>query len=228
MLPEDEARHAARTLRKQPGDEIVVVDGDGGWHRVRLHHVDKQQVVGAIVETRREIGEPSYHLTIGIGLLKNRNRFETFVEKAVELGVSAIWPLQTARTEKESIRETRTHNILVAAMKQCGRTRLPALAEPQSFDAALEAAQAGAILIAHEQVESGQDLASVLRRLDGSHAAEQPMRVAVFIGPEGGFTDDEVRAVQAAGGQPVSLGPRRLRTETAALTAAAAAMLAFA
>lgn len=218
VLPEEEAHHAARVLRKQPGDEIVVVDGEGGWHRVRLMQVDRQGVGGTIVETRREVGEPAYRLTVGLGLLKNRNRFETFLEKAVELGVGCIVPLRTARTEKESLREQRAENILVAAMKQSGRSRLTELAEPQSLDAFLEAEAPGRLLVCHERAEGSPTLLEAL-------AEGMPERLAVLVGPEGGFTGDEVESVLAAGGEVVSLGPRRLRAETAALVAASIAML---
>lgn len=218
MLPEEEAHHAARVLRKQPGDEIIVVDGEGGWHRVRLMQVDRQGVGGMIVETQHGVGEPAYQLTVGLGLLKNRNRFETFLEKAVELGVGRIVPLQTARTEKESLREQRAENILVAAMKQSGRSRLTKLMEPQPLDAFLRADTAGRLLICHERAEESRTLLQAL-------AEGLPERLAILTGPEGGFTEDEVDSVLAEGGEVVSLGPRRLRAETAALVAASVPML---
>ena len=100
VLPEDEAHHAARVLRVRPGDEIVVVDGVGGWYRVRLDHADRRQVAGAVVERRREVGEPAYHLSVGLAVLKSRSRYETFLEKAAELGVQDVAPLLTERTER--------------------------------------------------------------------------------------------------------------------------------
>lgn len=217
-LPEEEAHHATRVLRKQPGDEIVVVDGEGNWHRVRLMQVDRQGVSGTIMETQREVGEPAYRLTVGLGLLKNQNRFETFLEKAVELGVGRIVPLQTVRTEKESIREQRAENILVAAMKQSGRSRLTKLAEPQSLKAFLQAEAAGRLLVCHERAERSYTLLQAL-------AEGMPERLAILVGPEGGFAEDEVESVLAAGGEAVALGPRRLRAETAALVAASVPML---
>lgn len=220
VLPEDEAHHAFRVLRVQPGDEIIVVDGEGGWHRVRLEHVDRRTVAGTAVETRRGVGEPAYELTVGMALLKNRGRFETLLEKAVEMGVGAVVPLQTERTEKERIKETRAHNILVAAMKQSGRSRLTQLGEPCTVEEILELRAYDLVLICHEQEGPEHALLTVLRRHAGAG------RILVLVGPEGGFTDAEVATVRAAGGHAVSLGPRRLRAETAALTAAAAVMLA--
>jgi 16S rRNA (uracil1498-N3)-methyltransferase len=251
MLPEDETHHAVRALRKDVGDTITVVDGAGGWYRVRLDQVGERRARGTITAARENVGEPSYHLTVAVGLIKDRNRFETFAEKAVELGVRTIVPLQTARTEKTSVRRDRLQNLFVAAMKQCGRSRLPTLAPMQSLqdwladedegqkggnragksagnsgkkderdeDDEERARSAACRLIPHERGDGRPPVLQALQR--------RPLdRVRVLIGPEGGFTDDEVRQAQGAGYTPVSLGPRRLRTETAALTAMAAVALA--
>jgi 16S rRNA (uracil1498-N3)-methyltransferase len=227
VLPDDEARHAATVLRASPGDEIVVVDGVGGWHTVRLDHATKRQAVGTVVDTRRNVGEPAVDVTVGLGLVKNRNRFETFVEKAVEMGVGRIVPMHTARTEKESVRETRLRNLLVAALKQCGRSRLPALDAPTPLDAVLDASNPAdddtLRLICHEAVHADASLTSMLTGALAS--ADRPKRVTVLVGPEGGFTDAEVDAATDAGFVPVSLGPRRLRAETAALLATGAVTL---
>ena len=222
VLPEDEARHALRVLRKRAGDEIIVVDGVGGWYRVRLDRVGEEKAMGTVLEARRDVGEPSYHLTIGLGLLKNRNRFETFVEKAVELGVSEIVPLHTARTEKEGLKTQRTENILIAAMKQCGRSRLPTLADPTPLPSLAEASTYDAAFIAHEQVQDGADLGAALAAAQGAE------RVLILVGPEGGFTDEEVALATEGGCTPVSLGARRLRAETAGITVAVAVHLALA
>lgn len=219
QLPEDEARHAVRVLRKRAGDEIAVVDGAGSWHRVRLDHTGKDRAAGTILETRQGVGEPSYHLTVGLGLLKNRNRFETFLEKAVELGVRRIIPLHTNRTEKESLKERRAENILVAAMKQCGRSRLPELTDPMALPTALNASECDQVLICHGRAPAERSLHRVVAEVSGD------ARILVLVGPEGGFSEEEVRSVQAKGGIPVLLGRRRLRAETAAVVAAAAVQL---
>lgn len=221
VLPEDDARHAARALRKEVGDEIIVVDGEGGWYRVRLDHVRREQVVGHVVETQREVGEPALHVTVGLALLKTRSRFETFVEKAVELGVRRIVPLRTTRTERESLRVDRVRNVMIAAMKQCGRSRVPTLANPQSpVDAVDDDAvdDEAAWFVCHETVDAKQ---TVWHRLPD---AADVSRIGMLVGPEGGFTDGEVERVRAAGGTPVSLGPRRLRAETAGIVAATVGM----
>ncbi len=215
LLPDDEARHASTVLRKQAGDSIVVVDGEGGWHRVQIDHVSRSQVVGTRMETRREVGEMNVSLTVGLGLLKSRNRFETFLEKGVELGAAHLIPLTSDRTEKETLRRERTHNLLVAALKQCGRSRLPTVPSPQPVADVAAEADADLRLICHRPADAAGTLLQALRR------AAAPASITVLVGPEGGFTDGEVAAATEEGFVPVSLGPRRLRAETAGITAAA-------
>jgi len=216
-LPEDEAHHAVRVLRHRPGDEVIVVDGAGGWYRLCLEQVDRHSVRGRVLETRRDVGEPPYHLTVGLALLKQTARFETFLEKAVELGVSAIVPLLTARTERTHFRPERARRLLIAAMKQCGRSRLPLLHAPRPFAEVLHD-PAALRLLCHEQLDRPRrPLHELLRQPIGD--------ALVLVGPEGGFTTDEVLQAEAAGFQTVSLGARRLRAETAALVAASAFLI---
>ena len=224
-LPYDEVRHASKVLRKSVGDEIVAVDGTGGWYRIVLGHVDKRTAGGHIIERREGVGEPPYELTLAVAVLKNRSRFDTLLEKAVELGVSIIAPLITARTEKERIREQRSENILTSALKQCGRSRLPELMDPITLEDFLKIEsekQSPAVkLICHESAGTEFAIINALTEARGIH------RVTALIGPEGGFTDDEIVTVSAAEYRLVSLGKRRLRTETAAISVCAAVMLAY-
>ncbi len=215
-LPDDEAHHASRVLRKQTGDVVEIVDGERGWYRIRLDQVHKSRVAGTIIERCERFGEPDYDLTIGMALLKKTARFETFLEKAVELGVRRVIPLITERTEKRQVRDSRARHILVAAMKQCGRSRLLELTEPMPLGALLATAPPPAAFICHEREEPGNTL---MNRLPIDARALQ-----ILIGPEGGFSPDEIEAAASSGYCTVSLGPRRLRAETAAMAAAAAVM----
>lgn len=221
LLPQDEARHAVRVLRKRRGDEVCVVTGEGMWYRVRLEEVTGQRVTGHILETRVDVGEPSYHLSIGLALLKNRSRFEIFLEKAVELGVSEIIPLETARTETASFRQARARHIMISAMKQCGRSRLTRLRTPEQLMQLLETPVSSTAFLAHEQADPAETLAAALR------GCAAQARLRILVGPEGGFTDDEIVTANRRGYRVVSLGPRRLRAETAALSAAATVMMAM-
>lgn len=213
-LPSDEAHHAANVLRGGAGEEVVVVDGEGGWYQIRLEEVRKSRVVGKVVNRRKDVGESPYDLTIGIGLLKNRRRFETFLEKAVELGVRRIIPFVSKRTEKEKLRRDRAERVMVAALKQTQRSRLPHLEERQVLEEVIGAGPNGLGLICHEEVDQSLTLRG---------AVSEPVtgQIHVLVGPEGGFADQEVAAAADAGWQPVSLGPRRLRAETAGIAVAA-------
>jgi len=218
ILPEDEAHHLRSVLRVQERDEVVVVDGEGGWYRTRIDHLTQEQVVGTILETRQNVGEPDVHVTVGMSLLTKRSRFETFVEKAVELGVARIVPLHTRHTEAETLRRTRLRNVMIAALKQCRRTRLPTLAESQSVDQVLDTAEADMRFLCH----GGNDRPPLNEAV---RAAGVGGRVLLLVGPEGGFAPAEVERAENADCIIVSLGRRRLRAETAGLTALGAITL---
>ena len=224
-LPEDEVRHATKVLRAAVGDEIIVVDGAGGWYRVAIDHIDRSSVEGHVVERRLDVGEPPYELVLGFGLIKNRGRMEMLLEKSVELGASVLAPLVTSRTERERIRGERSEGKLISAMKQCGRSRLPELLEPVPLDGFLKEHSDAAtaddlLLICHEAASADQHLLAAV----GANPA--PRRIVVVVGPEGGFSDEEVARAAEAGFEVVSLGGRRLRAETAGIAAAAALMFA--
>lgn len=210
VLPEEEARHVRTVLRAEEGDPIVVVDGEGGWYRVRIDHLEPNKVVGTVRETRREVGEPDVDLIVGMGLLTKRSRFETFVEKAVELGVGTIVPLHTRHTETTTFRKDRNHRIMIAALKQCRRSRLPTLRDPIALESVLESTKADVRFVCHGEL-GGALLPEVLT------GVEPGDRILSLVGPEGGFAPAEVETAVNHDCAVVSLGARRLRAETAGL-----------
>ena len=210
-LPPDEAVHAARVLRRRVGDEVQVIDGEGNWYRVRLSRVSKDEVSGIALERRLELNEPAVSLRIGVPLLKSKQRFETFLEKAVELGVTEVIPLTTERTKGRKIRMDRARQILISAMKQCRRCRLPVLREPQPLSQVLFQSGEGMNCIAHEGASTP------LLKAISSHEWDD---ACILIGPEGGFAEEEIRYAEDCGYTVVSMGRRRLRSETAAIAAA--------
>jgi len=221
---EDEAHHAVRVLRVRTGDEAVVVDGKGNSYAVTLKVVGRKSLIGSVKDMRVGVGEPVYDLTVAVGMLKNIARFETFVEKAVELGVRRIVPLITKRSEKARLKARRIDAILISAMKQSGRSRLTEVQDPVKLRKWLKdlPPAAGSLrAICHEGAPTDQSLAAIL---EGASSVD-PLLVAV--GPEGGFEDEELGYAAAAGFRIVSLGPRRLRTETAAMVSAATVMTRF-
>ena len=213
-LPEAEARHAARVLRLVKGDSVLLVDGRGTRLLADLVEVDRRGVVARIVSSERVVPSMPFPVTLGAGLIKNAGRFETMLEKAAELGAARIVPLETERSERSRLRMDRSRAILESAMKQSGAAHLVALQEPTPFPAFLDAAPESALkLICHEAVSSEETLLRFLA------AHPQPDAIVLAVGPEGGFSDDEVGSARDKGFSPVSLGRARLRAETASIAA---------
>jgi len=213
-LSEDESRHARKVLRVREEDLITVVDGAGGTHRVRVTEVGKKHVVGISEHRSEGEGEPARSLHIGLGILHQPARWETFLEKAVELGCTRVTPLQTERSQTSRLKRHRLEQIMISAMKQSGRSRLPVLDDPAPLDTLL-GMEAGIRILCHEASSDARSPGQVLQD------AEKDDGVIVLIGPEGGFSDDEVAKAAEAGWETVWLGSRRLRAETAAMTVAA-------
>jgi len=211
ILPPDEARHAIKALRLRPEDIVTVVDGQGLAAKVQIVRADRNEVLGRVISIDQNLGEPSWTLTIGLALLNQHRRYELFLEKAVELGVTQIIPLTTDRTQSKIWREDRAVQVMIAALKQCHRSKLPILHPVTSFRDAVHEG----ILIADPNADQ-----PILQEI---HTAGDS--VTFLIGPEGGWTDQELQCARKHGGKLVRLGPRSLRAETAAICCAASMML---
>jgi len=210
VFPIEEARHAFKVLRLVVGNEVTVIDGVGGTYIAQMEVMTGKGAIGKIVKKDVDVAEPDYFVHVGVGILKQASRWETFLEKAVELGASRITPLLTSRTQKIKFNERRAEAILIAALKQSGRSRLPILDRPMTLSALFEhTTQLEAKLICHEASVDAQRLVSALE----SH----PKSVGILVGPEGGFSDEEIVLAKAHEWTEVWLGERRLRTETAAM-----------
>ena len=212
-LREEEVHHV-RVLRLRPGDPIQTVDGRGQWFLAEIEKMADGVVWARPISEGKWVGEPEVRATLAVGLLKGE-RFDLLVEKTTELGVHRIIPLITKYAVRHSISPSRTERwrrIARAAMKQCGRSWLPEVSEPIPLEKALgEMADMELKLIAWER-ERNRGLREVL--------PEHKVRsVGVLVGPEGGFTEEEVASARKAGFIPLSLGPRRLRSETAGILA---------
>lgn len=224
VLDEDNSRHVVQVLRMKPGELVQLTDGRGRLLEGAIADAHKKYCRVAIRETYA-VPPPSTPVTIAISPLKNASRFEWFLEKATEIGVSTIIPLIGERTERQSIRADRLKNILVSAMLQSQQAWLPVLPEAQPFSQLIAPATGvgngmGLTLIAHclEAPRATATLAGVVReRLVAGGGAGYAL---ILIGPEGDFTPKEVEMALAAGYLPVSLGQNRLRTETAGVVAA--------
>jgi 16S rRNA (uracil1498-N3)-methyltransferase len=210
-LDETESGHLARVMRHRPGDVISLTNGEGNlFEAVIVDASPKSAIVKLLQEIRSEAASPLIH--IAIAPTKNIDRFEWFLEKATELGVTEISPLITRRSEREKLKHDRLQKILISAMKQSLRLRLPKLNEMASLQNFLLLHSSGGQqkLIAHCR----QPDLSALKKIYQPNAP-----VILLIGPEGDFTADEITLAEENRYVSVSLGKARLRTETAGLVA---------
>ncbi|MCH2200063.1 MAG: 16S rRNA (uracil(1498)-N(3))-methyltransferase [Flavobacteriales bacterium] len=210
MLPEDESQHVIKVLRKRAGDVIYVTDGMGTLFEGTIYEAAAKEVrVNLEVLEKREKDMPD--LTIAIAPTKNRDRFEWFIEKAVELGCTEIIPIWCDNSERKHARTDRWEKIAISAMKQSLHLYKPVIHPPTDVDD----------LFANAELDKdkmiawlGEDEPSAF--FSKAYDASKPSVIA--IGPEGDFSDDEAELAKANGWTPVSLGHYRLRTETAGFT----------
>ncbi len=211
-LDSGQANYLGNVLRLKEGGEVLLFDGvNGEWHTTVVEVGRKRMALGVGKQTRPQEAVPD--LTLAFAPIK-KGKIEFLVEKAVELGAARLQPVITRRTIVDKINLERMRAHIVEAAEQCGRTQLASIDEPVKLDAFLKAhAPSRALYFADE---SG-----------GAPAAEAfaPGLATILTGPEGGFTPEERELVRAVpGAVPISLGPRILRAETAALAAVATYM----
>ena len=212
-LPAAAARHVAQALRMRVGQPLALFTGAGGEYAAAIERIDRRDVV-VRVERHAAIERESVHAVTLVQSIIAADMMDWVVRKAVELGAAAIAPIRSARSqglssEREERRAAHWRQIVVAACEQCGRNRLPDVLPLASFEAWLASAQP-----CHDAVI----LDAGARRSLAAQAAVAAPRYIV-IGPEGGFTADELGRAQTAGTTRVHAGPRVLRAETAALAA---------
>lgn len=210
----DEFKHLTRVVRKKVGEKIVLLDGEDGSYDAVIRSIAKDHADCDITERTYRRNEPAVEVTLAVSILRNPARFDVLVEKTTELGVRSIVPMLCERTIPKSEKHARLTKIALAAMKQCGRSYLPRILPLKSFDDIVNESSADTLrLIPHEQPSSAPSVLQIMAK----HPASLP--ILVVVGPEGGFTDGEVNKAVAQGFHAVTLGPRRLRTETAAIAA---------
>lgn len=209
-LPEEEAQHCTRVLRLNIGDEITLTDGKGNFYQAEITAATNKRCQVAIKETRYQ--EPLWpcHLHIAMAPTKNMDRNEWFAEKATEIGLDELTFLNCRFSERKVIKTERISKILVSAIKQSLKARLPKLNEMTDFHTFIQQDFKGQKFIAHCYEGEKKQLKEALT--PGEDAL-------VLIGPEGDFSEEEVQKAIEHGFVPISLGKSRLRTETAALVA---------
>ena len=218
VLTGDEARHVALSLRMAVGEELTLSDGRGREYRCRLSAITPERVTATVLSSSLSDTEYPFSLRLFMAYPKG-DKLETVIEKAVELGATAITPFLSSRCVRRPAEEkgarllARYNKIALAAAGQCGRATLPEVTETLTFrEAIAAAADCELALLCYE----GEGTAPVARVLEG---VSSPRSVAVIVGSEGGFSPEEAAAAQAAGLTPVGLGKRILRCETAPLVA---------
>jgi len=213
-LPDDEATHAVRVLRLQPGDEMMLMDGEGTFYRSRVTLAASHHCKYEIVETLPQERSWKGRLHLAIAPTKLMDRMEWMVEKATEVGFDELTFLDCQFSERRMVKVPRIDKIVVSAMKQSRKAYLPKVNEMTSFKKFIALHQEGRRYIAHCYEEVPRvNLFDQLRQTPVSD------ETIVMIGPEGDFSIDEVRMAVEAGFVSVDLGKSRLRTETAGLSA---------
>lgn len=209
-LSQEESRHCVKVLRLQTGQEVGFANGKGTLATATLLDVNSKQTTAAIV--KREFQPPrSFRLHMAVAPTKNIDRFEWFLEKAVECGIEEITPIICAQSERRVIKPERLQKIMLAAMKQSRRLYLPELNEAVKYhDFINRISEDTGKYIAHCNAGS---------KISLRNAYTQGTDALILIGPEGDFSQEEVTMAQSKGAKAISLGESRLRTETAALVA---------
>ncbi|HUW91940.1 MAG TPA: 16S rRNA (uracil(1498)-N(3))-methyltransferase [Bacteroidales bacterium] len=207
----DESGHCIRVLRMRKGDPINFTDGRGSLYQGVISNDSHIMMEASFSTVFREYGRRKYRLHAAISPLKNNDRYEWFIEKAVELGIDEITPLICSRTEKTRIKRDRLESLIMSAMKQSVKTYLPVLNEPLLIKDFLAKDLPGVKIIAHcNEFPERRPISEVVHRGED---------VVIMIGPEGDFRVEEVMMAVQDGFVSVHLGESRLRTETAGIAA---------
>ena len=213
-LRDDESKHLVRVLRKNIGDRIFVTDGNEMMYEAVIAEIGKTDTHCTIAAIHHKYNEPSIDVTLAVSLLKNPARFDYLVEKTTELGVRTILPVSCERTISHNYKRERLEKIALSAMKQSGRSWLPRIQLLQKFKSLIETSSHYQLkFIFHEKIDSSYTIISELKLHEDVHS------LLIVVGPEGGFTEEEIAFALHTGFKSISLGTRRLRTETAAVAA---------
>lgn len=209
-LDESESKHCVRVLRLEQGDEIILVDGRGGMFTAQIVDANPKRCAVRVVKSALNFGQRDFSVHIAIAPTKNIERIEWFLEKATEIGMDRITPLLCRFSERKEIKNDRLEKVMISAMKQSLKARLPQLDSLTKFNDFIAQPFEGQKFIAHCD-DQHRDL---LKKMIVPN-----QNYLILIGPEGDFSAEEIENALRAGFHPVSLGDSRLRTETAGVVA---------
>ena len=213
VLDKSDSLHCVKVLRKQVGDTIHLIDGKGGFYTATITNANPKKCSFQIVEQQLEYKKRKQHLHIAIAPTKNINRLEWFLEKATEIGIDEITPILTFHSERKKINQERLEKILVSAMKQSLKAYLPQLNPLTKWKDFLKQINAAATQTNYKAI------ACMTEQSNHLFTDYTEGNALLLIGPEGGFSTQEIEQAQEAGFAPVTLGDNRLRTETAGVVA---------
>lgn len=213
ILNEEETRHAVKSLRIVEGDQILIGDGKGNRFHSSVKLIGKKEIIVDVLSVEKfKISD--LKLTIAIAPTKNPSRFEWFLEKATEMGVYKIIPIETKRTERPRFKHDRAERIIHAATKQSMRAYIPELKDLTPISEILNQADTLKLIAHCDENDDRVELSQILK-------TQSAQDLLILIGPEGDFTPEEIAQAIENGFKPVALGENRLRTETAGVYAAA-------
>ena len=204
-IKDDEFIHAYRVLRLSKSSKITILDGLGNAYQGRIKEINKNSIKGIIVNSISNVGENKIPLEIGIPIIKN-NRFDFIIEKATELGVNKLYPILFDRGIKKNINYSRIKKIIKSASKQCKRSRFPILYEPKTLVEFLEKTEK---LVLVGMINSKKKIYD--------YGLDFRNGVSIIVGPEGGFSPNEIELMKKNNLNFCNLGERILRSETAIL-----------
>lgn len=209
-LPEEESKHCVRVLRMEAGTAFKITDGKGKTADAVMREAHPKRAIVELSNPQKGYDHWPFRLSVAIAPTKNNDRTEWFLEKATEIGIDEIFLFHSFHSERRQVKTERLQKVLVAAMKQSMKSRLPKLHETQSFSQLIKQDFEGKKYIAWIDEEATDLLANSYKKGENC---------LILIGPEGDFSPEEVKLAQTHGFEAVSLGEARLRTETAALVA---------
>jgi len=210
VFPKDESKHIVKVLRKKEGDILNITNGNGLLFKAKIIQADIKQCLATILTVEKQ-PPPPYYLHMIVAPTKMNDRYEWFLEKAMEIGVHEITPIVCDHSERKVVKINRFERVLQSAMKQSLHYRMPKLNEPINFSDFMAKEIHGSMYIAHCEEQSGKTyLQNEINSVE---------KINILIGPEGDFSKEEITTALDQGWYPVSLGDSRLRTETAAIVA---------
>lgn len=214
IIDGEEFNHLTHVMRKKKSDIIMVVDGLCNAYEVEITNIERKTAKGRIISKYPNHNEGLLKITMAVGILKNPAKYDFMVEKVTELGVCEIIPLCTERTIPKHAKTDRWQKLALSAMKQSGRSFLPQVNELTNLDEILKLSHRFDLkLLLHNAPQSTIDLKQLID-------AQMLGSVIILVGPEGGFSETEIRKIVSAEFKILTLGNRRLRTETAVIAAA--------